>query len=339
MRKLLAFSTQHSAFSVSRVLLSYLSLYRSTALSLYRFPAFPLSSIADHRRLRYNSDMLQPIQELDYIEWDGSATTAVTRPVISDTPWVLYLNGRELLTFLCSPVRLHCLALGFLLSEGLIKRLDDIWQIKVFLDEHRVHLLFPDAGIDEERHVATCEEAGGSIVVQLKRPTLALPERRVLTSGCGGGITFDDLSSDYTPLDSDKRIGVQRLINLMRDLNYQAALYRQSRGVHTSALSDGERIMILAEDVGRHNTLDKIRGEALLRGIDTRDHLLMTSGRISSEMITKARKMGVPIVASRTSPTATSVQLAREWNMTLVGYARAPQLRVYAGAERIIFEE
>jgi FdhD protein len=283
--------------------------------------------------------MLEPIHELDYIEWDGSTAKPITRPVIAETPWVLYLNGRELLTFMCSPVRLHCLALGFLLSEGLIHSLDDVWQIKVFLDENRVHLLFPDAGINEERRVATCEEAGGSIVVQIKHATPTLPERRVLTSGCGGGITFDDLSGDHTPLQSDRRIDARQLSTLMRDLNYQAALYRQSRGVHTSALSDGERIVILAEDVGRHNTLDKIRGEALLQGLDTRDHILMTSGRISSEMITKARKMGVPIVASRTSPTSTSVQLARRWNITLVGYARAPQLRVYAGAERIIFDQ
>lgn len=282
--------------------------------------------------------MLNAIQDLHYIEWDGSTANFVERPVIAETPWVLYLNGRELLTFMCSPVRLHCLALGFLLSEGMITSLDDVWQLKVFLDENRVHVLFPDAKIDEERRVATCEEAGGSIVVQLRHPAPALPERRVLTSGCGGGITFDDLSGDYPPLHSEKHIGVRQLIDLMRELNYQAALYRQSRGVHTSALSDGEQLLILSEDVGRHNTLDKIRGEALLRGIDTQEHLLLTSGRISSEMITKARKMGVPIVASRTSPTATSVRLARQWNITLVGYVRAPRLRVYTGAERILFE-
>lgn len=282
--------------------------------------------------------MLDPIRELNYIDWDGSTAKTITRPVIAETPWVLYLNGRELLTFMCSPVRLHCLALGFLVSEGIIANLHDIWQLKVFLDENRVHMLFPEAGIDEERRVATCEEAGGSIVVQLKHTAPALPERRVLTSGCGGGITFDDLSGDYSPVKSDRRIGVRQLIDLMRELNYQATLYRQSRGVHTSALSDGERLVILAEDVGRHNTLDKIRGEALLRNVETRDQILITSGRISSEMITKARKMGVPIVASRTSPTSTSVELARQWNITLVGYARAPQLRVYTGAERIMFD-
>ena len=151
-------------------------------------------------------------------------------------------------------------------------------------------------------------------------------------------MTFDDLSGERSPLYSERSISASQMIRLMRELNYQAQLYRQSRGVHTSALSDGEQLLVLAEDVGRHNTLDKIRGEVLLRGLETRDQILLTSGRISSEMITKARKMEVPIVASRTSPTATSVRLAQRWNMTLIGYARAPQLRVYTGAERIRFE-
>jgi FdhD protein len=279
--------------------------------------------------------MYEPIQQLPYIEWDGTNASQVTRPVIAETPWVLYLNGREVLTFMCSPTKLHCLAIGFLYSEGLISSIEDIWQIKVFLDEHRVYMFFPEANLDEELHMSTCAEAGGSITVHLKHQP-QFPERRVLTSGCGGGITFDDLSGNFTPIESDLCIEVQQLSKLMRELNYQANLYRQSRGVHTSALSDGERLLVLAEDVGRHNTLDKIRGEALLQGLSTEGCLLLTSGRISSEMITKARKMEVPLVVSRTSPTATSVQLARRWNMTLVGYARAPQLRIYTGAERIL---
>jgi FdhD protein len=283
--------------------------------------------------------IIDPISDLDYIEWDGTRATSVTRPVIAEAPWVLYLNGREVLTFMCTPTRLHCLALGFLQSEGLINTIDDVWQIKVFLDEDRVYVFFPEAGLDEELHMPTCAEAGSSIAVQLRRPAPPLPERRVLTSGCGGGITFDDLSGDRPPLHADLRVQAPQIVKLMRELNYQARLYRQSRGVHTSALSDGERLLILAEDVGRHNTLDKIRGEALLQRTCTQNRILFTSGRISSEMITKARKMDVPIVVSRTSPTVTSVRLAQAWNMTLIGYVRAPQLRVYTGAERVIFPD
>lgn len=282
--------------------------------------------------------MLQPTVDLPYIEWDGSRAQFVTRAVIAETPWVLYVDGRELVQMMCSPTRLHCLALGFLQSEGIIEALADVWQIKVFLDENRVHLWFPAAGIDEERQMATCAEAGGAIVVQLARPARKVAERRILTSGCGGGVTFDDLRGPQPPLHSDLRVRASQIVALMRELNYGAALYRQSRGVHTSALSDGERLLIQAEDVGRHNTLDKIRGEVMLQNLPTSDRVLLTSGRISTEMITKARKMDVPIICSRTSPTATSIQLAQQWNMTLIGYARAPQLRVYTGAERVLFE-
>ncbi len=97
-------------------------------------------------------------------------------------------------------------------------------------------------------------------------------------------------------------------------------------------------MLLVEEDVGRHNTVDKIRGAAALEGITTRGRMLLTSGRISTEMISKARKMETPIVCSRTSPTSASVRLARAWNITLVGYARAPRLRVYTGEERIEWE-
>jgi FdhD protein len=282
--------------------------------------------------------MPDPIFDLDYIEYDGQCALPVRRPVIAETPWVLYLDRRELVTFMCSPVGLQHLALGFLISEGMIERLADVWQLKVYLDEDRVYMYFPDAGLDGELAMRTCEEASGSIDVRLRRPSSARPEKRILTSGCGGGVTFDDLSGDRPPLQSDLRINPEQISMLMRQLNESATLYRASRGVHTSALADDARLLVLAEDVGRHNTLDKIRGACLLGNIPTRDRILVSSGRISSEMITKARKMETPIVISRTSPTVTSIRLAKAWNITLIGYVRGRQMRVYTGAERVRFD-
>jgi FdhD protein len=150
-------------------------------------------------------------------------------------------------------------------------------------------------------------------------------------------VTFDDLSGRRSPLQSNLRVSAGQVAALMRQLNQEAALYRASRGVHTSALADAEGLLVLSEDVGRHNTLDKIRGACLLRALPTRDRILVSSGRISSEMIAKARKMEVPIVISRTSPTVMSIRLAKSWNMTLIGYVRGRQMRVYAGAERVSF--
>ncbi|MCI0876238.1 MAG: formate dehydrogenase accessory sulfurtransferase FdhD, partial [Chloroflexi bacterium] len=103
-----------------------------------------------------------------------------------------------------------------------------------------------------------------------------------------------------------------------------------------SALSDGERLVIVAEDIGRHNTIDRLRGECLRREMDPEGLMLLATGRISSEMINKAVKMGCPIVASRTSPTSMSVGLAREWNITLCGYVRRTRMNVYAHPERLL---
>jgi FdhD protein len=279
--------------------------------------------------------MMDPTLELDYLEFDGATVTAVHRPVIAETPWALFINGREWLTFMCSPVGLQHLALGFMLSEGLIAGLDDVWKLKVHLDDDRVYMLFPEAGLNGELRMAGCEEAVGSINVQLRGEPPARSERRILTSGCGGGVTFDDLSGDRPPLESDLRVTPAQIAALMRGLNEAAGLYRTSRGVHTSALARGEELLLLAEDVGRHNTLDKLRGAALLGGIATRDRILVSSGRISSEMITKARKMEAPVVVSRTSPTVMSIRLARAWNITLIGYVRGGRMRIYHDVGRV----
>jgi FdhD protein len=279
--------------------------------------------------------MADPTLDFDYIEFDGEHAAIVTRPVIAETPWVLYVEQREWATFMCSPIELHQLALGFLLSEGVIGGLEDVWQLKVYLDENRVYMYFPDAGLHGELALPSCAEAAGTIDVRLRHPAPDRPERRFLTSDCG--VTFDNRADDLPPLQSDRQITAAQVSSLMRQLNESATLYRTSRGVHTSALSDGERLLVQMEDVGRYNTLDKIRGACLLDGIATRGRVLISTGRISSAMLVKARKMDTPIVISRTSPTALSIRLARQWNMTLIGYVRGRQLRVYTGGERVVF--
>ena len=128
---------------------------------------------------------------------------------------------------------------------------------------------------------------------------------------------------------------IRKLAALMTEMQQSAVLYARSRGVHTSALSDGEKLLALSEDVGRHNTIDKLRGACLIEKIDPLGTILFCTGRISSEMINKVARMGCPIVVSRTSPTSLSVKLAREWNITLVGYLRRDSMRVYAHAERL----
>jgi FdhD protein len=265
----------------------------------------------------------------------GKSVEPIQGLIIGESRWELYVNNIQAVTFMATPTNLHHLALGFLASENFIARLNDIHSIRVNQAPDRAYWFIPALGIDETRAMAVCEEGVGSILVQLTRADFKMPLQRIITSGCGGGVTFDDLSNAQTPLDSTRTVRAAHITVLMHELNQRAILYRECRGVHTSALGDDSHLLVFAEDVGRHNTLDKIRGECLLRGIDTRDQILISTGRISSEMMTKAAKMRVPIVASRTSPTHLALQLARAWNITLIGYAHAGEMRVYHGMERV----
>jgi FdhD protein len=222
----------------------------------------------------------------------------------------LHVNGRELARLMCTPERLDHLALGFLRSEGLIREMADV----------RLLVVCPSQ---------TCVD------VWLRDANLELPGHPILTSGCGGGITFADLEAAGAPVRSDLRVRAGEIGRLMTEL----LAGQEARGIHRTGLADAERLLVVAEDVGRHNTLDKIWGYCLREGIETQERILLTTGRISSEMLGKAARMGVPLVVSRTSPTSLSVALAGAWNITLVGYARRTSMNVYTGQERVLRDE
>lgn len=237
---------------------------------------------------------------------------AVDASIIHEDLVSIYVNGREVATVMCSPREQEALALGFLANEGVIDTLDEVAVSRV------------------------CH-SGGCVDVWLTHADRGGARRLILTAGCGGGVTFDDLSETHPPLPADEVfVPVGHLWTLMDELYEHAELYSEARGVHTAAFSPGQHVVLAAEDIGRHNTLDKIRGKALQQGIETRGGVLLTTGRVSSEMINKARSMGIPIVCSRTSPTSLSVRLAAEWNITLVGYLRRNSLNVYTHPRRVL---
>jgi FdhD protein len=244
-----------------------------------------------------------------YQQVQGGQWTAVDGGVPHEEALSIYVNGFELATFMCMPRQQDALAVGFLANEGLIQGLDEVKVLHVCAR-------------------GTCADVWLSHAIQR-------PSRSIVTSGCGGGLTFEDLSVGLEPLTSEARVTPGQVQELMQQLYQAGQLYRHVRGIHTSALSDGERLLLTAEDVGRHNTLDKLRGLALIEGVRTRDRVLLSSGRVSSDMLVKAARMGAPVVVSRTSPTSLSLALARAWNITLIGYARAGRMNVYAGAGRL----
>lgn len=250
-------------------------------------------------------------EKVSYLSLSANGGRPVEKPVVRETAWTIYVNGQELVTILCTPNKMTSLILGFLASERIIESLDDVGVLRL------------------------CEDEGNIIDVRLRDESLPLPGKRVLLSGCGGGVTFEDLEASRTPLDSPLTISHSQALKLMRLLYQRAETYRAAGGIHASALSDGERLLVVAEDVGRHNTLDKIRGECMLMGIPTSDRFLLTTGRISSEMVSKARGMEVPILLSRTSPTDLAIRLADSWGITIIGYVRGEKMNVYTRPERV----
>ncbi len=236
---------------------------------------------------------------------EGWTRTAV--PVPEEASVVLYVNQQELVTIMCTPSKLNCLVFGFLYAEGIISGLEDVASMRVCDDESEVDVRLMNA--------------------EYKAPTL-----RTLTSGCGGGAAFNVAAMK---VESDLVVTPADVFSLMKQFQEKMELYRLSGGVHASALCDARDLLVVSEDIGRHNTLDKILGECLLMGIPTRDRLLLSTGRVSSEMLIKASRMQVPIVVSRTSPTGRAVSLARDLGIALVGYARGNRLSVYSHPERL----
>jgi FdhD protein len=240
-----------------------------------------------------------------YFRVRGSRADEVAGEIVREQPLTLSVNGEKFLTLLCSPVKLEALVVGYLWMEKVIASLDEITRLEV-------------------------SPVDGHAEVTLSHP-VTLPTERILTSGCGGGITFRIDHRLFPRLASSLRVAPETLSARMKDLFAAAVHYRESRGIHGAALSDGECLLVVAEDVGRHNAVDKVKGEALVRGIPTEDRILLSTGRVSSEMLLKAARMGVPLIASRTSPTEMAVALAEQLNITVCGYVRGDSLNLYSG--------
>lgn len=248
-----------------------------------------------------------------YLQYDRGKVAKVEKGVVVETPLTVTLNGKELVRFLCTPEDLEAQVVGFLWLEGLIGSLDDVLVVRA------------------------CAEDGAADVILAGDPQI--PRKKAVTSGCGGGITFNiDFAAEglgALPV----TVPPERISSAYRELQASAVHYREHRGIHCTALCDGDRQLLIAEDVGRHNTLDKLAGLALMREIATEGRFLVTSGRISSEMTWKAARMRVPLIASRTSPTSLALELAERLGITLVGYVREGSFNVYTHPYRVLAPE
>ena len=237
--------------------------------------------------------------------------------VVREAPVTIFLNDVDLVTLLCSPKDLEYLAVGFLFAEGLIKGKGDIKSILA----------------DKKDGVVWVETVGG------RKPHDNILARRLITTGCGKGLSFID-SPKYkrsSKAGRDFKVQASQVALLMKEFQERSKIYRMTGGVHSAGLANARGIVAFNEDIGRHNAIDKILGESVLKGIKTDRLIIMTSGRMSSDLIVKAARARIPVIISRSAPTDLSVKLACDLGITLVGFARGSRMNVYSNEWRIAF--
>jgi len=234
--------------------------------------------------------------------------------VAREFPLTIILNDRELVTLLCTPRDLKYLAVGFLASEGLLTGKDDIKRLVM----------------DETRGVARVE------TVEDKTSADEL-FKRFISSGCGRGASFYSAADvqNQARIESSLKVSIHDILALVAEFQHRSEVYRATGGVHSAALCDTKSLLIFSEDIGRHNAIDKIFGQCLLEDIPTDDRIVITSGRISSEILLKVARRNVPIIVSKSAPTNLGVKLANDLGITLLGFVRGKRMNAYTHDWRI----
>jgi FdhD protein len=255
--------------------------------------------------------MNTPQKSIQYEQYEFQKWKSLKTEVIVETPVSLTVNGEVWITFMCTPVNLEALSIGFLYNEGIIQAMSEVVDARI------------------------CEH-GDNIDIWLNHEVMQ-PISWKRTSGCTGGVTAVDLLAmpNFSLKENHLKVPSELIGQLIDMLSEVQWLYRETGGVHTSALSDGQKILLSAEDIGRHNTLDKIAGLCLMNDIWPDIRILLTTGRISSEMLQKAAQLNTPILISRTSPSSLSIEMAEKYGITLIGYARNHRFNVYTNTQRV----
>lgn len=227
-----------------------------------------------------------------------------------EVPFTLFVNDREILSIATLPSHLTELFVGFLISEGVLLRPEEIAECAVDRESRLVRM---ELDVPAER-LATLEQKG------------------MLTSGCAGGLVFSVESAVVPKATRPQPITIRcsDVLTRMQDLDTFPGLYRITRGVHAASVADSSSTLVILEDLGRHNAVDKIAGYCFLNRISTNDKLLMTTGRITSEVLTKAARSRFPIVISRSSASALAVGMAHQQGIDIITYVRGGRFNYFS---------
>ena len=247
---------------------------------------------------------------------DQTGAPVETR-VITEKPLTLYLNAQEIVTMMTIGDHPEELAIGYLLNQGMLKPGDRVTGVDV----------------DEELDVVVVRTEGQTnFEDKLKK--------RTQTSGCAQGTAFGDLMEAIEGTELPQaQIRTSWLYALTHKINTTPSLYLEAGAIHGCVLCRADEPLIYMEDVGRHNAIDKIAGYMFRHGVGPADKIFYTTGRLTSEMVIKTVRMGIPVLVSRSGFTAWGVELARKAGLTLIGRARGKRFVALSGAERIVFDQ
>jgi FdhD protein len=250
--------------------------------------------------------------------------------IVIEEPLEIRLNGWTVAVLMRSPGMEKELAMGFCLGEGLVAHPTDVALVRHCGRAVADELVESDA-LDESRNRVDVTLMPGAACSAKQEDVVQL-----IRSGCGR-TDVQALAENLDPVGADVRVRVEVLRRLPGRITRQQAAYREAGGIHAAAIFDVHgRAMVVCEDIGRHNAVDKAVGHCVLRGIPVSDKLLVSTGRASYDMVAKGVRLGVPIIASISSPTSLAVELAEALNCTLLGYLRGKTVNIYTHGWRIV---
>lgn len=257
-----------------------------------------------------------PVSYRAAVRVDAHGRCDMAAPISEEMPLTLYLNGKEIVTMLCTPAEERELALGFVVSEGMIGDIADVSSLE----------------LDKERGMIWLEAA------QARPDVAGRYLKRCLSACCGRGRAEFYFANDVKVskrVDSSLVLDAAQIDRYARELEAAAATHRLTHGVHCGAVAADGEFVAYSEDIGRHNVFDKLYGNCLQRDVEMNDKAIVFSGRVSSEILLKLSKMAVPIVIARSVPTTLAAALADELGITLIGSAKGDGFMIYSHPQRV----
>ena len=239
--------------------------------------------------------------------------------VSGESALTILVDDKELVTLMTLGTYPEELAVGYLYNQGLIDDLSGIESVTV----------------DWERERADVKTRSGRGLSNLEEKTAT----RIVTSGCGQGTVFsctlDKLYERRVPAFTAKQ---STIYSLLRAISQYNQIYKAAGAVHGCALCRGDEILMFVEDVGRHNAADAIAGMMCLRNIEGGNKIFYTTGRLTSEIVMKSARMGIPMLLSRSGVTCMALELAADLNVTLIARAKGSAFLVYANPENVAYD-